>query len=631
MSEYKLKQTAAEVQEILDNVTGITSPAAAELDQVLSSDGNGGTEWRDSGGDIDDAFSADSDNPLQNKVITKVISDDHLSIGRDDTKQIGTGSGAIGEGVTASGNYSFATAHGQATGEASAALGYGTASGAGSHSDNYGSAAGACSNAENYSSAAGPASHSESYGNVLAAGLAAHAEGYSTASAESSHGEGHGEANGKASHAEGYSTAGAEAAHSENYSEAAAVASHSEGYSSASGKAAHSEGYSSASGEASHSEGRGNAGGDSSHAEGTGSAPGARAHAEGESTAASGVNSHAGGLGTTSAGAEQTVIGRYNISDDTSAFIVGNGSYDASAKKAVPSNCLKLDFSGNLSVAGTVTDGTGKALVPVASPALASSGQVLTADGSGGTSWAAGGGGSGAVSSVDGKTGAVTLTDTYLGLAGGTLTGTLNIGTTDTTVYTGVCTWRKCANDSGNVHQAAFFVNSDGTAKFVNRGASGSSDTAALTFGAGGFKFIMGTSNVIASIDTNGGVTLTGELTGPDHTGGTATFGYLAENAKTTEIFMSAGEVTIASSAWTASTDAAGYYEAAAVVDGMCTCYHQMTLIAASGIVPTETERTEFKKIVHITDADSTTLKLYATAAPTCDLNIAISGTYVLL
>ena len=59
----------------------------------------------------------------------------------------------------------------------------------------------------------------------------------------------------------------------------------------------------------------------------------------------------------------------------------------------------------------------------------------------------------------------------------------------------------------------------------------------------------MGTSKTIASIDANGGVTITGELTGPDHTGGTATFGYLAENAKTTEIFMSAGEVTIASSA----------------------------------------------------------------------------------
>jgi hypothetical protein len=267
----------------------------------------------------------------------------------------------------------------------------------------------------------------------------------------------------------------------------------------------------------------------------------------------------------------------------------------------------------------------------VASPDSASSGQVLTADGSGGTSWAAGGGGSGAVSSVDGKTGAVTLTDTYLGLSGGTLTGTLNIGTTETAVYTGVCTWRKCANDSGNVHQAAFFVNSDGTAKFVNRGASGSADTASLTFGAGGFKCIMGTSKTVASIDANGGVTITGELTGPDHTGGTATFGYLAENAKTTEIFMSAGEVTITASEWTASTDAAGYYEAAAAVDGMCACYHQMTLIAASGIVPTETERTEFSKIVHITDADSTTLKLYATAAPTCDLNIAISGTYVLL
>ena len=264
----------------------------------------------------------------------------------------------------------------------------------------------------------------------------------------------------------------------------------------------------------------------------------------------------------------------------------------------------------------------------VASPASASAGQVLTADGSGGTSWAAGGGGSGAVSSVDGKTGAVTLTDTYLGLAGGTLTGTLNIGTTETTVYTGVCTWRKCANDSGNVHQAAFFVNSDGTAKFVNRGASGSSDTAALTFGAGGFNFIMGTSKTVASIDAGGGVTLTGELTAPDHTGGTMTFGYVAESIKTMETFMSAGEVTIASSDWTASTGAAGYYEATATVDQISSGRHSMTLLAAAGIVPTETERTEFSKIVCITDDTSTTLKLYAASAPTCDLTIAISGTY---
>jgi hypothetical protein len=231
------------------------------------------------------------------------------------------------------------------------------------------------------------------------------------------------------------------------------------------------------------------------------------------------------------------------------------------------------------------------------------------------------------VSSVDGKTGAVTLTDTYLGLAGGTLTGTLNVGTTDTTVYTGVCTWRKCANDSGNVHQAAFFVNSDGTAKFVNRGASGSSDTAALTFGAGGFNFIMGTSNVIASIDANGGVTLTGELTGPDHTGGTATFGYLAENAKTTEIFMSSADVTIETTGWTSSTEAAGYYEASVTVDQMASgCYHSMRLLAATGIVPTETERTEFSKIVCIYESDSTTFKLYAASAPTCQLTISIGA-----
>ena len=110
------------------------------------------------------------------------------------------------------------------------------------------------------------------------------------------------------------------------------------------------------------------ASGKSSHAEGTSSlASGEDSHAEGNETVASGNNSHASGELTTAATRTQTVIGTYNIPDDTTtnlhpsqysgfgkyAFVVGNG-YDIGGA----SNAHTLDWQGNGWYAGKLTVGS---------------------------------------------------------------------------------------------------------------------------------------------------------------------------------------------------------------------------------------------------------------------------------
>lgn len=82
-------------------------------------------------------------------------------------------------------------------------------------------------------------------------------------------------------------------------------------------------------------------------------------HVEGQNTVATHYQSHAEGLGTIANGNNQHVQGKYNISDDTSLDIVGNGT-SADAR----SNAYTLDGNGNAWYSGDIytgsTSGTNK-------------------------------------------------------------------------------------------------------------------------------------------------------------------------------------------------------------------------------------------------------------------------------
>ena len=121
-----------------------------------------------------------------------------------------------------------------------------------------------------------------------------------------------------------------------------------------------------ASGNSSMAIGAGNqATGPASVAEGIGSiASGKASHAEGGDdpgiltvdlqlgTVASGDASHAQNVGTIASGYAQTAMGICNVSDPTKALIIGNGrtGYERS-------NCLTLDWDGNLFVGSTDEEG----------------------------------------------------------------------------------------------------------------------------------------------------------------------------------------------------------------------------------------------------------------------------------
>ena len=122
-------------------------------------------------------------------------------------------------------------------------------------------------------------------------------------------------------------------------------------------------------GDASHAEGRGTAAlganshaegfatlakGDNAHAEGDEAyATGAASHAEGRDTQAIGINSHAGGFGTRATAAEQTAIGRWNATDETALFIIGNGTDTTNRSNAMTvskNGEIKLPSSGVLTI-----------------------------------------------------------------------------------------------------------------------------------------------------------------------------------------------------------------------------------------------------------------------------------------
>ena len=349
--------------------------------------------------DVEDTLAA-LDNDKMDKV--NPTGTGYFSLNRKAGHTPGTNSVAVGDQTTASGNYSFA--EGNTT----------IASGEGAHTEGYNTtASGSYSHAEGYSSEAIQSyAHAEG-AYTTASGYRSHAEGHdTTASGNNSHAEGsHTEASGKYSHTEGSDTiASGESSHAEGKgSKATHKSQHVEGEynildtstatadargtyvhivgngtadnarSNAltltwsgdlwhSGKLAHGNKVS-AEGSYSYSGGsETSALGNYSHAEGVKTvAQGASSHTEGESTTAFGTASHAEGLssiaqgnyshaqnqGTLDNGNAQTAIGKFNVADTTSAFIIGNGA-DADHR----SNMFFIDWNGNACFLNTLLVGT---------------------------------------------------------------------------------------------------------------------------------------------------------------------------------------------------------------------------------------------------------------------------------
>ena len=204
--------------------------------------------------------------------------------------------------------------------------------------------------------ASGIFSHAEGQ-STQAIGDVSHAEGASTTTiGEYSHAEGGSTiASGSYSHAEGVDTiATGNKSHAEGEgTTATGIASHAEGYSSIStGESSHAEGIgTTAQGDYSHAEGESTvAQGGYSHAEGNSTtASGHSSHAEGQETQAIGYASHAEGYNTVASGSYQHVQGQFNLSSSAqSAFIVGNGTSDASRSNLVFASGSQFQVTGSV-------------------------------------------------------------------------------------------------------------------------------------------------------------------------------------------------------------------------------------------------------------------------------------------
>lgn len=177
-----------------------------------------------------------------------------------------------------------------------------------------------------------------------------------------------GEPAGSRSVAEGwYTTASGDYSHAEGkYAQATGEGAHAEGgygirssSTLASGDYSHAEGSNTtASGDYSHSEGNGtSATKDYCHAEGFSTdATETAAHAEGWNAVASGKYSHAQNQWTTAGYEAQTTIGRYNNNKSNTAFEIGKGSAQT------PSNAMEVYWTGNVTIAGTLTQSSDKRL-----------------------------------------------------------------------------------------------------------------------------------------------------------------------------------------------------------------------------------------------------------------------------
>ena len=168
------------------------------------------------------------------------------------------------------------------------------------------------------------------YAGNIASGANSHAEGSGTkASGNSAHSEGRfTKAEGFASHAEGnYTHAGANAV---IFSDTSKLDYSTKGV------GAHAEGQATA------------ASGNSSHAEGwKTTASGQYSHAEGNNTTASGMYSHAGGVATIASGEAQMVIGKYNLANTNTLFVVGNGTANSNRK-----NAFEVLTNGDVRISG---------------------------------------------------------------------------------------------------------------------------------------------------------------------------------------------------------------------------------------------------------------------------------------
>lgn len=119
----------------------------------------------------------------------------------------------------------------------------------------------------------------------------------------------------------------------------------------ASGISSHAEGLgTTASGDESHAEGdRTTASGNSSHAEGNQTtASGNRSHAEGQSTTASGNESHAEGVGTVASEQASHVSGKYNDFKTGDLFEIGNGTSRNARSNIVEVSSTYLNVNGDL-------------------------------------------------------------------------------------------------------------------------------------------------------------------------------------------------------------------------------------------------------------------------------------------
>lgn len=311
----------------------------------------------------------------------------YFSLNRKAGHTPGTNSVAVGTQTTASGPNSHAEgAYTVASGSCShaegdhtvASLDYSHAEGA------YTTASGNHSHAEGYyTKTSGPYSHAEGF-STTASRSCSHAEGANTtASGNHSHTEGYyTKATHKAQHVEGeyniIDTSTAKADARGTYVHIVGNGTADDARSNAltltwsgdlwhSGKLAHGNKVS-AEGSYSYSGGsETSALGNYSHAEGVKTvAQGASSHTEGESTSAIGTASHAEGLssiaqgnyshaqnqGTLANGNAQTVIGKFNVADNTSAFIIGNG-----ADTGHRSNMFFIDWNGNACFLNTLLVG----------------------------------------------------------------------------------------------------------------------------------------------------------------------------------------------------------------------------------------------------------------------------------
>ena len=340
---------------------------------------------------------------LEDKAERSLYQDDKIDLGGSSSSQHGVYSASIGTETLASGSNSIAVgdaAH--AEGLNSSSFGNGTyAQAESSHAEGQGTRAtgnAKYAHAEGWATRVdGVAAHAEGYDNhaatdyshvegqkTVASGLRGHAEGmHTSASGENSHAEGYfTSANGKNSHAEGQSIlvpggddisvalqANGEAAHAEGCAtKAYGKYSHAEGmYAYASGICSHAEGVqTNANGTYSHAEGSGTkTAGYASHAEGQGSiAKGNYSHAEGSNTEAIGNGSHAGGYKSNASapysfchGTElrtvgilpQAAFGRFNETNSSMLFSIGNGSSDTDRKNAFSINNFgTMTFNSNV-------------------------------------------------------------------------------------------------------------------------------------------------------------------------------------------------------------------------------------------------------------------------------------------